>query len=228
MYQVGTKSRRRRQRRIRLAVGLSLLVALGIGGWFMQRALRPHTSLSQSKAVITTVKATTTSLKSYDEDAFSIDLPSDWKVGERSTAPYNVYRWQGTSKSTNATLLEIFVDTIPINVAVNHVLAVEANGPQITADGEISDNCANFTKDTAPTPGAYGGVHGRWQGVDFMCDLNNIERNVVGTSSATGINSVTVKGPTNLAHKFFFSFTDHSLSSDYAPFTNALLSFRVK
>lgn len=228
MYRVGNKSRLRRQRRIRLAIGLSLLVVFGVGGWFIQRALRPHTTLSQSKAVVTTVKATSTPLKTYDETAFTIDLPNDWKVGERSTAPYNVYRWQGTSKSTNATLLEIYVDTIPVNVAVNHVLAIEANGPQITPDGDISDNCANFTKDTSPTPGTYGGVHGRWQGIDFLCDLNNSERNVVGTSSATGINSVTVKGPTNLTHKFFFSFTDHSLSSDYTPFTNALLSFRVK
>lgn len=225
MYRVGT--RRKRKRIMWSLTGLAVL-ALGLaGGLFVQRLLHAKTTVSQSKAVVTTVKASAVPLKSYDEAGFSIELPSDWKVGERSTAPYNVYRWQGTSKSTNATTLEIYQDTIPVNFVVNHVLAVTANGDQVAADGDISDNCANFTKDTSPTPGVYG-VHGKWQGVDFLCDLSNTARNVVGTSSPSGINSVTIKGPAGSSHKFFFSFTDHSLSSDYTPFYNALLSFRVK
>jgi hypothetical protein len=226
MYRVGAKSRARRKRIIRWTLGLSTLAVLLVGGFLIQRVLHPTTSVSQSKAVVTKVKATTTPLKFYDEAGFSIELPSDWKVGERSLAPYNVYRWQGTSKSSNATMLEIYQDTIPVNFVVNHVLAVSPNGDQISAEGDVSDNCANFTKDTSPTPGVYG-VRGKWQGTDFLCDLSNIERNVVGTSSPGGINSVTVKGPSG-SHKFFFTFTDHSLNSDYTPFYNALLSFRVK
>jgi hypothetical protein len=225
MYRVGT--RRKRKRIMWSAIGLAVLVSGLAGGLFVQRLLHPKTTLNQSQAVVTQVKASAVPTKVYDEAAFSIELPNDWKIGERSTAPYNVYRWQGTSKSSNATMLEIYQDTIPLNFVVNHVLAVTANGNQVAADGEISDNCANFTKDTSPTPGAYG-VHGKWQGVDFLCDLSNTARNVVGTSSLTGINSVTIKGPTNNSHKFFFTFTDHSLSSDYTPFYNALLSFRVK
>ena len=225
MYRVGTRHRRKR---IMWSLISLTVLALGlIGGLFVQRLLHPKTTLNQSQAIVTKVKASAVPIKLYDEAAFSVELPSDWKLGERSTAPYNVYRWQGTSKSSNATTLEIYQDTIPVNFVVNHVLAVTADGNQVTADGEISDNCANFTKDTSATPGVYG-VHGKWQGIDFLCDLSNTARNVVGTSSAAGINSVTIKGPTNLRHKFFFTFTDHSLSSDYTPFYNALLSFRVK
>jgi hypothetical protein len=225
VYRVGT--RRKRKWIIRSLIGL-VVIAIGLAGTiFVQRLLHPKTTLNQSQAVVTNVKASVVPLKTYDEAAFSIELPNDWKVGERSTAPYNVYRWQGTSKSSNATMLEIFQDTIPVNVPVNHVLAVTASGNGVAADGEISDNCANFTKGTSPTPSSQG-VHGKWQGVDFLCDLSNTSRNVVGTSSLTGINSVTIKGPTNISHTFFFSFTDHSLSSDYTPFYNALLSFRVK
>lgn len=220
-------TRRKRKRIMWSLMALSVLVIGLAGGLFVQRLLHAKTTLNQSAAVVTKVKASAVPIKTYDEAAFTIDLPSDWKVGERSTAPYNVYRWQGTSKSHNTTTLEIYQDTIPVNFVVNHVLAVIANGDQVTADGEISDNCANFTKDTSVTPGVYG-VHGKWQGVDFLCDLSNTARNVVGTSSTEGINSVSVKGPTNSSHKFFFTFTDHSLSSDYAPFYNALLSFRVK
>lgn len=225
MYRMGT--RRKRKRIMWSLIGLSVAVVGLAGGLLVQRLLHAKTTLNQSQAVVTKVKASTVPIKTYDEAAFSIDLPSDWKLGERSTAPYNVYRWQGTSKSTNATTLEIYQDTIPVNFVVNHVLAVTADGNQVTADGEISDNCANFTKDTSATPGVYG-VHGKWQGIDFLCDLSNTARNVVGTSSAAGINSVTIKGPIGGSHKFFFIFTDHSLSSDYTPFYNALLSFRVK
>ena len=225
MYRMGTRRKRKWVMWSLIVLGV---LAVGLaGGLLVQRLLRAKTTLNQSAAVVTKVKASVVPIKTYDEASFSIDLPNDWKVGERSTAPYNVYRWQGTSKSHNTTVLEIFQDTIPVNVPVNHVLAVVANGDQITADGEISDNCANFTKDTSATPGV-NGVHGKWQGVDFLCDLSNTARNVVGTSSTTGINSVSVKGPTNSSHKFFFTFTDHSLSSDYTPFYNALLSFRVK
>ena len=225
MYRVGT---RRKRRRIMWSLIALMVIGLGLaGGLIIQRLIHPKTTLNQAPAIVTKVKASAVPIKSYDEAAFSIELPNDWKVGERSTAPYNVYRWQGTSKSTNATMLEIFQDTIPVKVPVNHVLAVTADGNQVTADGEISDNCANFTKDTSATPGV-SGVHGKWQGIDFLCDLNNTARNVVGTSSAAGINSVSIKGPSGSSHKFFFSFTDHSLSSDYTPFYNALLSFRVK
>jgi len=73
------------------------------------------------------------------------------------------------------------------------------------------------------------GASAKWQGIDFLCDQNNLERDVVGTSSLDGINTVSLNSPSGGgAHKFFFTYTNQSINGDYSVFTDAVTSFKMK
>jgi len=56
--------------------------------------------------------------------------------------------------------------------------------------------------------------------------MANYVRDVVGTSSAEGVNTLGVSGPGG-THKYFFVYTDHSGEPDYNTFTQALQSFEA-
>jgi hypothetical protein len=71
-------------------------------------------------------------------------------------------------------------------------------------------------------------THAKWSGINFLCDLGNYLRDVVGTSSPEGINSVTLTGNTTGKHTLFFMYTDNTPSPDYSTFINALKSFQLK
>jgi hypothetical protein len=72
-----------------------------------------------------------------------------------------------------------------------------------------------------PTPG-------KWQGVNFICDLPNYLREVAGTGSADGINMVSVTGPAGGKHAYFFTYTDHTVQPDFSIFRTIISSFQAK
>ena len=226
MYQIGLKPKIHR-RRWPLWLGLtgSLLLVVIIGV-IASRHLKSQTKLSQAPAVITKVRPSSTPLQSFDEAGFEIELPSDWKLVTHLDQPYNLYHFQGSAKDSVGRILEVYKDTIPVNFAVNRVQPIEASGGKVAAVGGVSENCADFTKG----PGTLGttGAPAKWQGVSFLCDLDNVQRNVIGTSTLGGVNRVTVKGQTGTPHQFFFTYTDHSINPNYATFYGVLDSFSAK
>jgi hypothetical protein len=110
-------------------------------------------------------------------------------------------------------------------MGVNLMVPVSASGNRVVP-GAVSGNCVNFTSTTNINPN--GGSLSKWSDVNFYCDTHNYERDVVGTSSADAINSITLNGPINGTHSFFFTYTDDTSQPDYSIFTNALASFVLK
>ena len=89
----------------------------------------------------------------------------------------------------------------------------------------VSDNCATFT----PATNAATGVStGKWQGTNFLCDEGNYERDVVGTASAQGINTLTLTGSTTGSHKVFLVYTNNNINPDFSVLYGILESFKLK
>jgi hypothetical protein len=58
--------------------------------------------------------------------------------------------------------------------------------------------------------------------------MDAVTRNVVGTSSPSAVNSVTLTNVGFTEHKFFFVFEDDNYNPDYGIMYNMLDSFKVK
>jgi hypothetical protein len=203
-----------------------IFVCLGTGlYWLFKYGLKPDTKIKQSQGVVTNITFDSGKTKHIEQQNFSIDLPADWEVVGHDERPLSIFRYRGTGKKSSGRQLEIYEDTIPVNFAINRVLSIEASNNRLTLRGSVSDNCAEFTKDTAK---GQVGTKAKWQGIDFLCDLANYQRNVVGTSSPDGINSVMLHGPTTGTHHYFFSYTENSFNDDYSPFYSILQSFSLK
>jgi hypothetical protein len=186
--------------------------------------LRADTKLTQAQAVVG--PATLPHAETYETvkgPTFSFEVPSTWKEVTQPATPYKIYRWQGTTVNDEQRWTDVYVDTIPGDFAVNHMTPIKAEGDKITVLNSTSDNCANFTDAVKTTPNL-ATAQGKWSGVTFMCDLGNTARDVVGTATAETGNAVLLKGASG-THRYFFVYTDNSVTPDYNVFTRQLESF---
>jgi hypothetical protein len=220
-YHVDRTSSRRRRRIIR-GLWLLVIVIVVLGGLWLKSAMKPNTVIHDAKPTTTHIGLLPTQV--FHLKMFQINLPQDWKqvtpaVGQAA------YSWRGATKDTNARALDIYVDTIPANFAVNRMVPLTANGAGVQTIGGVSSNCSTFTLASATDPHT-GIAPSKWDGIDFLCDMGNYVRNVAGTSSAEGVNTVSVAGPSG-THKYFFVYTDHSGEPNFDTFTQALQSFQA-
>jgi hypothetical protein len=226
MYRLYQRQKSKRRRIVFWFCLVCLCALLVMGGTLWARtALRPKTNIDQSTAVTTQVSYNNPT-KAYNEPGFSINLPKTWQLLPRTPGPYKSYTWQSPDRVTDGQEIAVFEDTIPTNLAVNRVLIVKGEADQLALNGTASDNCSSFTKN--PTIPNTVAAPAEWNGVNFLCDQGNKERDVIGTSSTDGINTVILKNmTTGVNHKFFFMYTDEAINPDYTVFYNALESFRV-
>jgi hypothetical protein len=230
MYQLGHKQPKERKTG-RYVVGFVLLVALASGAFFYRDA-NNNTKITKGSTALKTgeVKAITAGGVPVNEPTFTLELPANWKETGRAEAPQHLVEWHSTAKATTARSLRVYIDTIPSAMALNRLLPVSVNGNQLVA-GEVSSNCSTFIGPQGLTPaqaGALKPLEGKWQDTRFICDLPNYIREVAGTGSTEGINTVSIVGPTSGKHRYFFVYTDHTAESDFGIFTAIVNSFRAK
>jgi hypothetical protein len=228
MYKAG-KKRKSSWRRVRPWIILILIIlALGwLGIRQLEKSLKPHTTISKSTATKTSVNYAT-QVTHYVEPDFTIDLPKTWSPVPRPVGPYNSYTWKTSTNGSDGEVIAIYEDTIPVHFAVNRVLIVRGEISHLTVDGNASDNCSQYTNGATATAGQVG-TPAKWQGVNFLCDKANQQRDVLGTSSLDGINTVSLKNQSNgTTHKFFFTYTDYKINPDYSIFYNVLNSLNMQ
>lgn len=183
-------------------------------------SITPSSGIQSSRTI---ASPAATNLK-YDEAAFSFSLPAQWKkTGEISNVSTHKYSYQSTVKNAENRYLDIYIDTLPLTMAVNKAVAVRSEGSALS-HGMVSDNCAEFTA----KPAGAATVPAKWDGVDFICDMGSTGRNVIGTSSEGSINKVELTNVGFTKHSFFFVYTDHNYNPDYGIFYDFLDSFTVK
>lgn len=230
MYRLGQRKEQKRKRKTRwFVVTLIVIAVIIVLIIYLLSLLKPNTTIQQSAPTVKKVsydeKQTT---KKYDQPDFTITLPISWQAQPRPAGQYQSYVWTNINKNKNGENLTIYQDTIPLKFAVNRVIILEPGIDKMSIKGDLSDNCVMYTKSQAYTSSSVG-VPARWQGVDFICDQGNYQRDVIGTSSVQGINTVILKSPsTGKEHKFFFTYTNNSINGDYTVFKDALNSFVMK
>jgi hypothetical protein len=229
-YRYGHRPGRRRRTRVLIVMAVSLLI-LGIIRGIIGYDLYKHRAKS-----VTGINQTI--IQSFDENAnkliideptYTMELPSDWKQIDKQTAnAEHSITWRATKANQDNRYLKLYVDSIP-SKSVNKLLPLTSQGARISF-GDLSDNCATFTKtnaqDTDRTQA--GEVSAKWEKIDFICDLPRPTDNEVGTGSLEGLNTITVSGSKAGAHKYFFVYTDRNIQPDYSIFYNALTSFKAK
>ncbi len=174
---------------------------------------------------VKTVEALTPNNTRFTEAAFTFDMPGDWKkTGELTTGPFHKFSYQSTMKNAENRYLDIYLDKIPLDMAVNKVVAVRGEGTKLS-HGSVSSNCAEFTMKTSAKMLV---APAKWDGVDFMCDMDVTTRNVVGTSSPGNINKVELTNVGFTKRQFFFVYTDHNFNPEYTIFYEVLDSFTVR
>ena len=223
MYRLGEVKHSHRKAYILLACFVMLALGFTI---IAVRFLKPETDLGKTPTAVTTkISYQERQTKAFTEPLFTINLPTDWQaIPPTNDPPQPTYTWHGTSKENSARMLNIFLDKDVSTLAVNRELYVQANGSAITVLGDVSDNCTTFTGTATAT---HGSTPAKWQGIDFLCDSGNYERDVVGVASPDGLNRLILSG-TSGNHHFFFTYIDNSASPDYSIFTNALKSLKLK
>ncbi len=225
MYQEGKRIISHHKRHVILVWFAIILILLVVGGYFAAKHfLKADTAISKTEPTVGSVVAQGSATKPFSEKDFTFDLPKDWKFIGYTQDIYHAYSWENATADPGERRLVIYVDNIPTGLGVNRLLPLQAEGDKLSV-GSLSDNCANFTGDKVPGNPA---TPAKWSGVNFLCDLSNYERNIIGTSSTGDINSVTLTGSMTGKHAFFFTYTDNSSEPDYNIFTSALQSFMVK
>lgn len=204
------------------------VILLAVAGVLIARYLFPaDTHITQSPAVTHYVAASDTPVMHVSKSVFTLDLPSGWHEVAPLPVAYTMYSWAGGSDGKDAPRrLDVYVDKMPVSLAVNRLLPVQANADYIDAIGNTSDNCVNFT-DKTPASNASGVAPSKWSGINFLCDVGNYERDVVATGSSEGINQVSPTGLTTGQHHILLLYTDNSGSPDYTIFLAIVRSFHL-
>jgi hypothetical protein len=227
MYQLGRRiDNRDHHKRRWLFAAVVLVVLILVAVVLLILWIKPKTTIRQSASHTTVISLN--GLQHYDEKDFGIDLPVSWQEVSRPIGTNQDYAWQSNVQATDGQVLELYEDNLPSTFPVTHLLIVTAKGDQLALDGTSSPNCNSFTPKSSPGPSGHG-VSTSWQGVNFLCDEVNAQRDITGASSSQGINTVSLKSPTTgVVHKFFFTYINYVTNPNYTVFYNALKSLRVK
>jgi hypothetical protein len=225
LYVAGHRAARRHAGKVLLEI-VAVLIVLAAAVLAGKHFLSADTSLGDAPPASTTVVTPhTAGKKHFGAGLFTLELPADWKSIAPPQQAYKIYSWHNTAQNEGVRRLDVYVDGAP-QMPVNRVLPIQANGARVVPLGQVSDNCITFTEGAKHASGS--SLPGKWRRVNFLCDTANYVRDVVGTSSPDGIDTVKVVSPASGGHSLFFVYTDNSATPDYDIFTNLVTDFRLK
>jgi hypothetical protein len=215
------------KRRLHTAGLAMMFVGTLIGVAFAaQQYMETDTSISATPGPrVTKVLGVQDKTKEFAVGNVSLRLPNDWEVFKAPDVPAGATSWRNTVGNKGVRVITLYVDNIPAGLAVNRVLAVQGAEDRMLPMSSVSENCTNFV-DGGRGAGS-GQAPARWDGVRFICDTGNFVRNVVGTSSPDGVNTVRLTGKTGGSHQLFLTYTDADATPNHQIFTAAVESLRM-
>jgi hypothetical protein len=130
---------------------LATLLIIGGGAYayyFFTHETETTISNNPGPILRSTVSGLNPSTVKFDETAYSMQLPNDWKrLTPDTNGPYKKYAYQSNKKNAENRWLYVYVDGLPRDMPVNKAIRVESEGESLT-HGEISTQCIDFTADT--------------------------------------------------------------------------------
>lgn len=227
VYQHQLHAHKPRRRLRKRWLGLAA-VALIAGVSYALFSLKPDTQIKNAEPTTSSVKKDS-NLQTFRRGTFRIDLPAGWQFTAKQQDIYTIYHFRSALPGEQGNrLLDVYEDSNLPNFAINRMVPVAAteSGGLTAESGQVSDNCSAYT--TGATTGRTSvGQLAKWQGIEFLCDMANPQRNVVGTGSKDGLNTVKVSDQGGLQHRYFLTYTENNGKPDYSIFIAAINSFRL-
>lgn len=225
MYRLGKQiHKHRRSQRIAVVILLVLFFA-ALVYWLMHLKIAPTATIHNDTPVSKNYTSSQAAKVQVDKPEFKMELPAGWterKVEASPTGP----RYTFAAPKGEAKVLDIYIDNPPTNLAINKAIVVSSQGSGLTHE-YVSENCATFTDPKYKNPQT-GFAPARWQETDFICDMANPTRQVVGTISHDGMNQVHTAGLSGAAHKVFMTYADNDITPSYSTLYDILASVQFK
>lgn len=211
-----------------IAITLLVIILVAFGVYVISRE---QFKATDTKAVTTNVSDPSEDTISINEKYFTMKLPKYWQLQTSQQQPTIHYIFQSTKRFASNRFMTIYIDSIPPDFAVSHLIPVTAKGAGLSI-GNMSSRCSNFAGPevkTAPQANAAKSIIAKWSGVNFICGMRYLNDYIVGTSSTDGgINKVILTGKKTGKHTLFFAYEDQNISPDPEAFLVALRSFKLK
>lgn len=228
MYRLGRGTKKPKKRFVWLFVLLVLLAGLGVAGVFFFHVIyESEEEFTLPKPIVHEYAQPDDGMQVVEQTGFRMKLPKDWEFRGHDTDRYNLYRWRSSAETGGNRELYVYVDTFPAEQAFNRIVPVYVDSNRIIVSGPISDNCTTFTDphDTATTKT----MPAKWQGANFLCDIANAPRNVVGVAVVNKQTpGVELTGATGGRRTYMFVYIDATIQPDHEVLDAALASFEVK
>lgn len=206
-----------------MQVAIVLGVALIVVALILHKDLTTGTDEKTTVPIVTEVTEDKDEVTQINEPLFTMELPVDWEQVNRVQAHYaNFYEWRSTKQGEDNRRLLLHIDILPSSYKITRVQPLIVNENKFNL-GNISENCANFAKDTqAFNRTTNAPVEAKWENILFMCDP--VEANqTVGTGTAEGGIAARVG-----EHNYFFYYEDHNIRPNDKILQDALRSFRAR
>lgn len=226
MYRLGRQTHKHRRGYRVILTTLAILFFAAVVYWLMHLRIVPEQNIRNAAPVSENYKTSASEKVAIDKPLFRLELPKGWREVETDKASSTAPKFSFSSPGSQAQMLDLYIDNPPTGMAVNRAIVVSSQGDGLTYD-TVSDNCTTFTEASLKNPQS-GNAPARWQTTQFICDMANTARAVVGTMSAEGINQVSVTGPTTGTHKLFITYIDNNINPNYGTFYDILRSLHFK
>lgn len=189
-----------------------------------QLRITPEQEIKNSPPLSRGYNATVDKKQQFTKAEFTFTATSGWKEYAVQQGQFNPrYVFKDVSKSR---VMEVYIDNLPEELGVNRAIVVDSVDGTISYD-VVSDNCTTFTDSSKKNPQTGIGV-AKWQEIEFLCDMGNAARAVVGTISDDGKNMVSVTAATGKVYKVFIAYTDNNINPDYNVFYDILGSLKFR
>ena len=222
MYQLDRKSHKHVKMRKRLTWLLVFILIFATIYGISHLTLTPKQELRSSPQLSRKSTLPNQTKQLIKKPEFTMSLASTWKedaIERTSTAPTYSY-----TDSSNARIIKLYLDNPPTNLGVNRAIVVSGDADKLTY-GSVSENCITYTEASRANTQS-GLANAKWQEVDFLCDMANHARAVVGTISKDGINQVHVRTGSGVMRKVFITYTDNNINPDYSVLYDMLQSLQ--
>lgn len=207
---------------------LFVVLALIIWYIFIRNNDSSSSNFSKVGVEVAEVKPET---KVITNELFKMTFPTTWELNGKKN-PYSnqvYYEYQNKLKNYDNRMLKVYVDVFPSDFPINKLLPISVINNKIIPN-ELSEDCHTFNG--APMALNDGQVkastwHAKWQGVSFICDMQSLQQNNVGTASLEEGYGVTIANKNGNKHKYFFVYIDHNVRPEYSIMKNAIESFEA-
>lgn len=225
-YHLDRRTHRYRRARRRMIVTAVFVFFIALFYFLSNLQITPEQNITNDQTIVKPYDAAMAKLVPIDKPLFKLELPEGWTETKPDASMVPAPQYVFVSNPKDQQILRLYVDNVPSAMGINKALTVSARSDTLDHDS-VSENCVNYTE-LSKKDVRTGLAPAKWQNIDFLCDVGNPQRPLVGAVSADGMNYVKLTGPTVGEHKLFIVYGDYSINPNYTTFYDILNTLHMK